>query len=86
MPRLNDASYGIAKSPNAPAIVNEAHSAYALILQEVVEIFGSEERAKTWLETPLPAFKMVTPKEVLLKFNGSNEVRNVLGQIAHGFY
>lgn len=48
------------------------------------ETFGSRERADLWLERPNAAFWQLAPADLLKTREGTEQVRILLGRIAHG--
>ena len=56
------------------------------IMKQAIDIFGSQEKARKWFETPLPALGGKTPLECVKTESGTREVENVLGRIAHGVF
>jgi putative toxin-antitoxin system antitoxin component (TIGR02293 family) len=58
----------------------------ANILKRAQEIFGSVEKAREWMSTPLSAFEGETPLQRADTFIGANQVDDVLGRIDYGVY
>lgn len=50
------------------------------------EVFGSEAKARTWLNTPLVPFGGKSPLQMLDSVQGYERVRNSLGRIRYGMY
>ena len=56
------------------------------LIAQAKNIFGSEEKALKWLETPLPMLGGKTPLECVKTERGAKEAEDVLGRIAHGIF
>lgn len=50
------------------------------------DVLETPERARTWMQTPLPTLGQKTPLEYADTEPGAREVENVLGRIAHGVF
>ena len=74
-----------------PESLNEAEESERMarlyrFMKQAIDIFGSEEKARKWFETPLPALGAKTPLECVKTESGTREVEDVLGRIAHGVF
>lgn len=58
----------------------------ALVFDFAEDVFGSKEKAKTWMRRPNRALRGRTPLELLVTDFGSRVVERVLGRIEHGVY
>jgi putative toxin-antitoxin system antitoxin component (TIGR02293 family) len=58
----------------------------ANILKRAREIFGSVEKAREWMNTPLSAFEGETPLRRADTSMGADQVDDVLGRIDYGIY
>jgi putative toxin-antitoxin system antitoxin component (TIGR02293 family) len=58
----------------------------ANLLKRAQEIFGSVEKARAWMNTPLSAFEGETPLRRADTSMGANQVDDVLGRIDYGVY
>jgi putative toxin-antitoxin system antitoxin component (TIGR02293 family) len=58
----------------------------AKIFNEAREIFGSPEKARGWMSTPLGVFEGETPLRRADTSLGATQVEEVLGRIDHGVY
>jgi putative toxin-antitoxin system antitoxin component (TIGR02293 family) len=58
----------------------------ANILKRAQEVFGSVEKARDWMNTPLSAFEGETPLQRADTSIGANQVEDVLGRIDYGVY
>lgn len=58
----------------------------ALVFDFAEDVFGSKEKASTWLRRPNRALRGRTPIELLATDYGSRIVERVLGRIEHGVY
>lgn len=56
------------------------------IRQEVMEDYGSEEAADTWLSSKMPFLGDVRPIDIMHKAKGRGAVRDVLNRIRYGIY
>ena len=50
------------------------------------EVFGNEEKARSWLSKPRQQFSGKSPLEMLSNQEGVIAVKNLLGQIEHGMF
>ncbi len=55
-------------------------------MKQAIDVFGSEEKARKWFETPLPALGGKRPFEYADTEPEAREVEDVLGRIAHGIF
>jgi putative toxin-antitoxin system antitoxin component (TIGR02293 family) len=58
----------------------------AKIFDEARAVFGSPEKARGWMSTPLAVFEGETPLQRADTSLGSTQVEDVLGRIDHGVY
>ena len=58
----------------------------AKIFNEAREVFGSPEKARGWMSTPLAVFEGETPLRRADTSLGASQVEDVLGRIDHGVY
>ena len=58
----------------------------AKIFNEAREVFGSPEKARAWMSTPLAVFEGETPLRRADTSLGATQVEDVLGRIDHGVY
>lgn len=58
----------------------------AKIFNEAREVFGSPEKARGWMSTPLAVFEGETPLRRADTSLGATQVEDVLGRIDHGVY
>jgi putative toxin-antitoxin system antitoxin component (TIGR02293 family) len=56
----------------------------ARVLEEGTRVFGSQEKAARWLNTPTPALYAVTPLSLLESDAGTQAVTDELGRIDFG--
>ena len=56
------------------------------IWRRALEVFGDEEKAGEWLTTKIAALGGQTPMDTLMRVDGEEEVRKVLGRIEHGAF
>ncbi|MRW84871.1 DUF2384 domain-containing protein [Pseudoduganella sp. FT26W] len=61
-----------------------ALAGFAEVSAMALKIFGNEDAAKVWLNSPNYAFLGVAPIEYLQTTNGLTQVRQVLNTIATG--
>lgn len=66
----------------------ESNRVYRLahIIALTEEVFGDEEKSRGWLSRPNRALGGVAPLKMLDTDVGTEEVKKVLGRIAHGVY
>lgn len=57
---------------------------FARLFEQALDIFGTEEKARRWLKKEQIALGGRVPLQVARYEPGVQEVRNVLGRIAHG--
>lgn len=57
---------------------------FARLFEQALDIFGSDEKARLWLKKEQVALGGRVPLQVARYEPGVQEVRNVLGRIAHG--
>ena len=50
------------------------------------KIFGSDERAQEWLQSPNQELKGITPLIAINSPSGSEKVMDILGRIEYGVY
>ncbi|MBV9081336.1 MAG: DUF2384 domain-containing protein [Acidobacteriaceae bacterium] len=55
------------------------------LLLRAVEVFGSAEKALSWLDTPLIMFSGQTPRRTAQTEEGRSRVLGVLFDLEHGF-
>ncbi|WP_219704099.1 MbcA/ParS/Xre antitoxin family protein [Marinomonas lutimaris] len=49
-----------------------------------LELFGDEDKWKSWIKTPVQALGGKLPESMMVTKEGINRVRDLLGQISHG--
>lgn len=49
-----------------------------------LELFGDEDKWKSWIKTPALALGGKLPESIMVTKEGINRVRDLLGQISHG--
>jgi PHD/YefM family antitoxin component YafN of YafNO toxin-antitoxin module len=49
-----------------------------------LELFGDEDKWKSWIKTPALALGGESPESIMVTKEGINRVRDLLGQISHG--
>jgi antitoxin StbD len=49
-----------------------------------LELFGDEDKWKSWIKTPALALGGKSPESIMVTKEGINRVRDLLGQISHG--
>jgi len=49
-----------------------------------LELFGDEDKWKSWIKTPALALGGKPPESIMVTKEGINSVRDLLGQISHG--
>lgn len=54
------------------------------LLLKAMHVFGDQERASEWLQTPVPALGNARPYEVIDSFEGRKWIDQVLTQIEYG--
>ena len=54
------------------------------LLLKTMHVFGDQERASEWLQTPVPALGNARPYEVIDTFEGRKWIDQVLTQIEYG--
>ncbi|WP_102958562.1 type II RES/Xre toxin-antitoxin system antitoxin [Mangrovicella endophytica] len=59
---------------------------FAQVLAQATEVFGTQEEAERWLESPAVAFDGAKPIDLLDTPTGLDMVRTVLSRIEHGVY
>jgi Antitoxin Xre/MbcA/ParS C-terminal toxin-binding domain len=71
------------KTKPAPSVFEQN---IAAVLARAIKIFGDEQKALHWMESPVGALGRTTPLAVLDKDNGFVRVNDVLTQIEHGVW
>ena len=56
------------------------------ILERAIEVFGSKERAESWLCNPCPSIGNCIPLEEICTESGIELILQILGRIEHGVY
>ena len=56
------------------------------VISRTIEVFGNEEKAKSWLSKSRHQFYGKSPLEMLSTQAGVEAVENLLGQIEHGIF
>jgi putative toxin-antitoxin system antitoxin component (TIGR02293 family) len=56
------------------------------IYQQAIEVFGSEDQASLWIDSPILALENRRPRELLESKDGAVRVSIILGRIAAGTY
>jgi putative toxin-antitoxin system antitoxin component (TIGR02293 family) len=56
------------------------------VFKRAVEVFGDEEKARQWLDTPIPALQYATPLFSAYDDESEKEVLAILERIEYGVY
>lgn len=64
--------------------VSEVEKVSVRIHQLGLEIFGNEEKFKSWMKKPAIALEGESPESIMVTKEGINKVSDLLGQISHG--
>src|SRR5258708_2516003 len=81
---------GVSRVPKAPRLTEQAcqleHPSSEVIWQRAIEVFGTEELARKWMQTPLPILDARTPEHYALSGDSGKqrEVLVILGRIDYG--
>jgi uncharacterized protein (DUF2384 family) len=59
-----------------------------IVWARALEVFGNEEKARHWMQTPLPVLGGCTPEQFSLSQDKERqrEILTILGQIDYGIY
>jgi uncharacterized protein (DUF2384 family) len=83
---------GATRVPAATGLPEQAyqleHPSSEVIWQRAIEVFGNEELARKWLQTPLPILNEYTPEQCALSGDSAKqrEVLVILGRIDYGIF
>jgi uncharacterized protein (DUF2384 family) len=83
---------GATRTPAVTGISEQAlqleHPSSEIIWARALEVFGSEDKARRWMQTALPILRDCTPEQYALSEDQEKqrEVLTVLGQIDYGIY
>ena len=83
---------GATRSPAATGLPEQSyqleHPSAEVIWKRAVEVFGSEDLARKWMDTPLPILGQSTPE--LYSSSGDaakqREILTILGRIDYGMF
>ncbi|MGB3385861.1 MAG: MbcA/ParS/Xre antitoxin family protein [Marinomonas sp.] len=65
--------------------VSEVEEMSIIIHQLGLEVFGNEEKFKSWMKKPAIALEGESPESIMVTKEGIQRVSDLLGQINHGF-
>ena len=83
---------GATRSPAVTGLPEQSyqleHPSSEAIWQRAVEVFGSEELARKWMQTPLPILGQSTPEQYSSSGDAAKqrEVLAILGRIDYGMF
>ena len=83
---------GATRSPVATSLPEQSyqleHPSPGVIWARALEVFGSEELAREWMQTPLPILNQCTPEQYAVSNDQAKqrEVLRILGRIDYGLF
>ncbi len=83
---------GATRSPAVSGLPEQSyqleHPSSEAIWKRAVEVFGSEELARKWMDTPLPILGQATPEHHSLSGDAAmqREILTILGRIDYGMF
>ena len=64
---------------------NVAFQQWEDLLRRAIEVFGTAEKASSWLTTPNAGFRGLTPRDAAATVTGRQQVNSILVDLEHGF-